>query len=74
VSLTPTEFRVLAAIAQRPGEVVRRRAVIAAGWPDGAYVAPNTVDSFLSRLRSKLETVGAPVVIETVRGVGFRMR
>jgi two-component system OmpR family response regulator len=74
VALTPTEFRVLAAIAARPGEVVRRRAVIAAGWPDGAFVAENTLDSYISRLRNKLETVKAPVGIETVRGVGFRMR
>jgi two-component system OmpR family response regulator len=74
LSLTPTEFRILAAIAARPGEVVRRRAVIAAGWPDGAYVAENTLDSFLSRLRNKLEIIGAPVAIETVRGVGFRLR
>jgi two-component system OmpR family response regulator len=74
VPLTPTEFRILAAIAARPGEVVRRRAVVAAGWPDGAYVAENTLDSYLSRVRSKLESVGAQVAIETVRGVGFRMR
>ena len=71
--LTPTEFRILATIASRPGEVVRRRAVIAAGWPDGAIVADNTLDSFLSRLRTKLEAAGAPVAIETVRGVGFRL-
>jgi two-component system response regulator MprA len=73
ISLTPTEFRVLASIAARPGEVVRRRAVIAAGWPDGAFVAENTLDSYISRLRNKLETIQAPVGIETVRGVGFRM-
>jgi two-component system OmpR family response regulator len=74
ISLTPTEFRVLASIAARPGEVVRRRAVIAAGWPDGAFVAENTLDSYISRLRNKLETIQAPVGIETVRGVGFRMK
>ena len=33
--LTPTEFRMLAAITSRPGEVVRRRAVVAAAWPQG---------------------------------------
>ncbi|MCW2853116.1 MAG: tcrA, partial [Nocardioides sp.] len=37
--LTPTEFRMLAAITSRPDEVVRRRTVIAAAWPDGAVVA-----------------------------------
>lgn len=74
VLLTPTEFRMLAAITSRPDEVVRRRAVIAAAWPDGAIVAENTVDSFMRRIRSKLASVGSPVEIETVRGVGFRLQ
>jgi two-component system, OmpR family, response regulator len=72
--LTPTEFRMLAAITSRPDEVVRRRAVVAAAWPDGAIVAENTVDSFMRRIRGKLESIGSPVEIETVRGVGFRIR
>jgi two-component system OmpR family response regulator len=72
--LTPTEFRMLAAITSRPDEVVRRRTVIAAAWPDGAVVAENTVDSFMRRIRGKLESVGSSVKIETVRGVGFRIR
>ena len=70
--LTPTEFRMLAAIVGRPGEVVRRRAVVAAGWPDGAMVSENTIDSFMRKIRSKLESIDSPVSIETVRGLGFR--
>ncbi len=73
VLLTPTEYRMLAAITSRPGEVVRRRAVVAAAWPDGAQVSENTVDSFMRRIRSKLDSIGSPTVIETVRGVGFRV-
>lgn len=74
VLLTPTEFRMLAAITSRPREVVRRRTVVAAAWPDGAVVSENTVDSFIRRLRRKLDTIASPVEIETVRGVGFRVR
>lgn len=73
VLLSPTEYRMLAAIAARPGEVVRRRTVVAAAWPDGAIVSENTVDSFLRRIRTKLDSIGSPVRIETVRGVGFRV-
>jgi two-component system response regulator MprA len=69
--LTPTEFRLLAALAARPGAVVRRRAAVAAGWPDGAIVNENTIDSYVRRLRVKLEAVGSPVELRTVRGVGF---
>ena len=35
VALTPTEFRLLAALAARPGEAVRRATLIGAAWPDG---------------------------------------
>ena len=73
-SLTPTEFRMLAAIAAQPGDVVRRRAVVAAGWPDGAVVNENTIDSYVRRLRLKLAAVDSPVMLETVRGVGFALR
>jgi two-component system response regulator MprA len=74
VLLTPTEFRMLAAVTSRPGEVVRRRAVIAAAWADGAQVHDNTVDSYATRIRRKLERVGSPVQLRTVRGVGFELR
>jgi two-component system response regulator MprA len=74
VMLTPTEFRLLASIAAEPGAVVRRRAAVAAAWPDGAMVSENTIDSFIRRLRVKLEAVGSPVALETVRGVGFVLR
>ncbi len=73
VLLTPTEFRMLAAITSRPGQVVRRRTVVAAAWPDGSVVAENTVDSFIRRIRTKLQSIDSPTRIETVRGVGFRV-
>jgi len=72
--LTPTEFRMLAAIAASPGVVVRRRAAVAAGWPEGAMVSENTIDSYVRRLRVKLAAIESPVSLETVRGVGFVLR
>ena len=74
VALTPTEFRLLAALAGRPGEVVRRRALVAAGWPDGAIVSENTLDAYLARIRRKLRDAGAPAAVETARGVGYLLR
>lgn len=73
-ALTPTEFRMLAALTSRPGHVVRRHAVIAAAWPHGAYVSDSTVDSYATRIRRKLERIGSPVQLRTVRGVGFELR
>src|SRR3954469_14717473 len=72
-SLTPTEFRLMAVLAASPGEVVRRGALIAAGWPDGAIVHDNTLDVYISRLRSKLRTAGATTAIGTVQGVGYKL-
>ena len=53
---------------------MRRRVVVAAGWPDGDHVSPITVDFFIRSIRGKLEAVGSPTGIETVRGVGYRTR
>ncbi len=74
ITLTPTEFRLLAALAARPGAVVRRATLIASGWPDGAVVHDNTLDAYLARIRRKLRESGALDVIETTRGVGYRLR
>jgi two-component system response regulator MprA len=73
-ALTPTEFRVLATLAARPGVVVRRHELESAGWPPGAIVHANTLDAFVARVRRKLRDVGAPEVIETVRGVGYVLK
>jgi two-component system, OmpR family, response regulator len=71
VSLTPTEFRLLAALAAHPGQVVRRAALVAAGWPDGAIVHDNTLDAYLARIRRKLRDAGAHEAVHTRRGVGY---
>jgi two-component system, OmpR family, response regulator len=74
VALTPTEFRVLAALAAEPGRIVRRAALVAAGWPDGAIVHHNTLDVYVARLRRKLREAGARETVVTKRGVGYRLR
>jgi two-component system, OmpR family, response regulator len=72
--LTPTEFRLLAALAARPGEVLRRYELVAAAWPDGAIVHANTLDTYIGRLRRKLRGLGAAEQIDTARGVGYVLR
>jgi DNA-binding response OmpR family regulator len=72
-ALTPTEFRLLAAMAARPGTVVRRRELVRAAWPEGAIVHDNTLDQYLARLRRKLRELDADVAITTLHGVGYRL-
>jgi len=74
VALTPTEFRLLAALAARPGAVLRRHELVAAGWPEGAIVHDNTLDAYVARIRSKLREAGSPAAIETARGVGYTLK
>jgi DNA-binding response OmpR family regulator len=73
-SLTPTEFRLLAALAGRPGEVVRRRELVEAAWPAGAIVHDNTLDVYLARLRRKLRYIPEAPRIATIQRVGYSMR
>jgi DNA-binding response OmpR family regulator len=72
-TLTPTEFRVLAALVARPDEVIRRRELIRAAWPEGAIVHDNTLDQYVARLRRKLREVTDELTITTVHGVGYRL-
>jgi DNA-binding response OmpR family regulator len=73
VPLTPTEFRLLGRLMAEPDTVVRRHVLVAAAWPHGAIVSDNTLDSYVRRLRAKLDAVGLSP-ISTVRGVGYRWR
>lgn len=73
IDLTPTEFRLLAALTAAGGDIVRRRELIRAGWPQGAQVSDNTLDQYLTRLRRKLREAGSELTIGTARGIGHRL-
>ncbi len=72
LSLTPTEFRLLAHLAATPGRAVGRVELLEAALPEGeAY--DRAVDVHVANLRRKLRDAGAPDAIATVRGVGYRL-
>ena len=73
VTLTPTEYRLLAKLASRRGDVVRRRELTLAAWPDGAIVHDNTLDAYVARIRRKLRELGQDGALVTVHGVGYRL-
>jgi DNA-binding response OmpR family regulator len=73
-SLTPTEFRLLAALVAEPGAVLRRRDLVQAAWPDGAIVHDNTLDQYIARLRRKLREVDSAATLTTVHGVGYSLK
>ena len=73
VALTPTEFALLAALADAPGKAMRREELIERAMPDSDALE-RTVDGHLKNLRRKLADHGVGHLLETVRGVGYRLR
>jgi len=75
VILTVTEFLILQALAQRPGVVKSRDALMDAAYDDQVYVDDRTIDSHIKRLRKKFKAVDDSFdMIETLYGVGYRFR
>ncbi len=73
VSLTPTEFRLLAKLVASPAETIRRRDLVRTAWPHGAFVRDNTLDAYVARLRRKLAPFPDAPQIRTVHGVGYAL-
>ena len=75
VTLTVTEFLILQSLAQRPGVVKSRDALMDAAYDDQVYVDDRTIDSHIKRLRKKFKQVDDSFdVIETLYGVGYRFK
>ena len=73
VALTPTEYRLLATLAEAPSLVRRRDQLIERAMPDSDALE-RTIDGHMKNLRRKLAEAGAGDVVETVRGLGSRLR
>jgi two-component system response regulator MprA len=73
-ALTPTEFRLLGALASASGKVIGRLELRRRAWPHGAIVHDNTLDVYIARLRRKLERLPNAPAIATVHGIGYRLR
>jgi DNA-binding response OmpR family regulator len=74
VTLTRTEFDVLAELSSRPGVVFSRRQLLEAVWSDTWFGDEHLVDVHVGNLRRKLgDTPGDARHVITVRGVGYRM-
>lgn len=72
---TVTEFRMLEALAARPGIVLSRARLLDLTRDDGTVVAERIVDTYVRRLRRKLEAVDGDFdAIETVIGAGYKWR
>lgn len=71
LALTVKEFDLLALLAAEPGVVVERPMILREVWNTSWYGSSKTVDVHVASLRKKL---GDPSLVETVRGIGLRLR
>jgi len=73
ISLTPTEFKILTTLANRPGVVYTRLQLLKAAMGDEYLNYERTIDTHVSHLRQKIEAdVTTPKFVQTVYGMGYR--
>ena len=73
LELTATEFRLLQVLMTKPGRVYTRDELMTRGYEGTHFVSGRTLDSHIRRIRKKFKDTGRDP-IETVHGMGFRMR
>lgn len=74
VKLTPTEYRLLAALAENPGRILSHEQLLDRVWGPAYLDEPGYVKRYVWYLRQKIEDdPAAPQVVETVRGFGYRL-
>lgn len=75
LDLTRTEFELLRVLASMPERVFSRQQLLDRIFGEGYVVTDRTIDAHIKALRKKLQAAGAPAdLIETERGVGYRLR
>jgi DNA-binding response OmpR family regulator len=73
LELTPKEFDLLALLVKEAGRALRREDIMSTVWDEHWWGSTRTLDMHISSLRRKLgDDPARPVLITTVRGVGFR--
>ncbi len=74
LTLTPREFTILELLMRVPGGVVSREEILEQAWGEREEPMSNTIDVLVGRLRRKVDRPRQPSRIETVRGMGYRLR
>ena len=76
IALSPREFALLEYLMRNPGRTLTRAAIVAQVWKHGPGDpdATNIVDVYMAYLRKKIEPDEGPVMIHTIRGVGYALR
>lgn len=73
IELSPREFALLELLLRHPNQVLSRTQILEHVWNFDFYSDTNVVDVYIGYLRRKIDRDFAPPLIQTVRGVGFRL-
>lgn len=71
IELQPTEYRLLEYLMRRPGQIVTRAMLLEGVWDFSFDPKTSIVETHVSRLRTKLESICPHIIISTVRGSGY---
>lgn len=71
--LSKNELKILHLLFQRKGEIVPRSEIIEYLWDNQIFIDDNTLSVNITRIRGKLEEIGVRNLIETKRGMGYRI-
>jgi two-component system OmpR family response regulator len=74
LAFSSKEFSLLRLLMAHAGDVLSREAILQEVWGTARHIDPTIVDQYVRYLRRKLEPAASGVVIETVRGIGYRIR
>lgn len=73
IALTTREFDLLLTLAREPERIFTRAELLDLVWGTGCDIAPATVETYISHLRSKVDLDDAPRLIHTMRGAGYAL-
>lgn len=73
ISLLPKEFALLEFLMRHPNQVFSAEAILDRVWASESEASPETIRTYIKRLRKKLDVEGQPSILATVHGVGYKL-
>jgi len=73
IQLTPREFELLDLLVLNRGQILPRELLLDRVWGLDSEVSDNNLDAYIRLLRKKVDTIGELALIQTVRGIGYKV-
>ncbi|HEY9713198.1 MAG TPA: response regulator transcription factor [Chroococcales cyanobacterium] len=73
ISLLPKEFALLEFMMRHPNQVFSAEALLDRVWSSDSEASPETIRTYIKRLRKKIDLEGHPSILSTVHGVGYKL-